>query len=57
LKDEMERQHLRVELHIYDGRGHGATVASFAPVARWRTPAVKDVVTFVNEVTGNHPPH
>jgi len=52
LKDEMLRQHLRVELHIYPHRGHGDTVASFAPVARWRTTAVKDVVTFVNEVTG-----
>ena len=50
LRDAMERQHLRVELHLYDGRGHGDTVASFAPVARWRTPAVKDVVTFVDEV-------
>jgi acetyl esterase/lipase len=57
LKDEMERQHLQVELHVYDGRGHGDTVASFAPVARWRTPAVKDVVAFVDEVTGNQPAH
>ena len=52
LKDEMLRQHLRVDLHIYPHRGHGDTVASFAPVARWRTSAVKDVVTFVNEVAG-----
>lgn len=56
LKDEMERQHLRVKLHIYKGRGHGATVASFAPVARWRTPAVKDVVAFVDEVTARAAP-
>jgi acetyl esterase/lipase len=52
LEHEMLRQHLRVELHIYPHRGHGDTVASFAPVARWRTTAVKDVVTFVNEVPG-----
>ncbi len=51
LRDAMLRQHLRVELHIYEHRGHGDTVASFAPVARWRTPAVKDVVAFVKEVT------
>jgi acetyl esterase/lipase len=51
LRDEMLRQHLRVELHIYEHRGHGDTVASFAPVLRWRTPAVKQVVEFVNEVT------
>jgi acetyl esterase/lipase len=53
LRDEMQRRHLRVELHIYNGRGHGDTVASFAPLARWRTPAVQDVVTFVEEVTGS----
>jgi acetyl esterase/lipase len=51
LRDEMLRQHLRVQLHIYQHRGHGDTVASFAPLARWRTPSVKDVVTFVDEVT------
>jgi acetyl esterase/lipase len=56
LKDEMERQHLRVELHIYNDRGHGDTIASFAPVARWRTPAVKDVVAFVYEEAGNRRP-
>jgi len=52
LADEMLRQHLSVELHIYPHRGHGDTVASFAPVARWRTTAVKDLVNFVKEVTG-----
>ena len=54
LKDEMERQHLRVQLRIYKDRGHGDTVASFAPVVRWRTPAVRDVVTFVESVTRSH---
>jgi acetyl esterase/lipase len=51
LRDKMLHDHLRVELHLYPHRGHGATVASFAPVARWRTPAVKETVEFVESVT------
>jgi len=51
LRDEMLHQHLRVELHIYQHRGHGDTVASFAPVARWRSPALKDTVAFIEDVT------
>ena len=47
LRDRMLHDHLRVELHLYPHRGHGATVASFAPIARWRTPAVKETVQFV----------
>lgn len=50
LRDEMLQRHLHVELHIYQHRGHGDTVASFAPVARWRSPAVKDAVTFIEDV-------
>jgi hypothetical protein len=30
-------------------------VASFAPVARWRTPALQDTITFINSVTGALP--
>jgi acetyl esterase/lipase len=52
LRDAMARDHLRVELHLYPHRGHGDTVASFAPVARWRTPALRDTVTFIDSVTG-----
>jgi acetyl esterase/lipase len=51
LRDEMLRQHLRVELHLYPHRGHGDTVASFAPIARWRTPALRDTIDFINSVT------
>jgi acetyl esterase/lipase len=51
LRDEMVRQHLPVELHLYPNRGHGVTVASFAPVLKWRTPAVKEVVDFVKKVS------
>lgn len=51
LRDVMLRAHLRVELHLYSHRGHGDTVASFAPIMRWRTPAVRDTVDFINSVT------
>ena len=52
LRDEMLRQNLRVDLHLYQHRGHGDTVASFAPIARWRTPAVRETVEFVDSITG-----
>ena len=52
LRDAMLRDHLRVELDLYPHRGHGDTVASFAPVTRWRTPALQDTLTFINSVTG-----
>ena len=52
LRDAMLRDHVRVELDLYPHRGHGDTVASFAPVARWRTPALQDTLTFINSVTG-----
>ena len=55
LRDAMSRDHLRVELHLYPHRGHADTVASFAPVARWRTPALQDTITFINSVTGTLP--
>jgi len=51
LQDAMLREHLRVELHLYPRRGHADTVAPFAPVMRWRTPAVQDTVDFINSVT------
>jgi acetyl esterase/lipase len=50
LRDALERNHVRVELHIYPHRGHGDTVASFAPLTRWRTPAVKQTVAFIQSV-------
>ena len=51
LQDVMLREHLRVELHLYSHRGHGDTVASFAPVLRWRTPALQDTLTFIDSLT------
>jgi acetyl esterase/lipase len=51
LRDVMLRDRLRVELHLYPHRGHGDTVASFAPVTRWRTPALKETLEFIGSVT------
>jgi acetyl esterase/lipase len=51
LCDSLESHHVRVELHLYPHRGHGATVAAFAPIARWRTPSVEETTAFINSVT------
>lgn len=50
LRDALVHQQVPVELHIYPHTGHGATVASFAPGAKWRTPALKQVTEFVRSV-------
>jgi acetyl esterase/lipase len=52
LRDTMLHDHLQVELHLYPHRGHADTVGSFAPIARWRTPAVKETLAFIHSVTG-----
>jgi acetyl esterase/lipase len=51
LRDAMLALHLRVELHLYEHRGHGDTVAPFAPIARWRSPALQDTLEFIRSVT------
>jgi acetyl esterase/lipase len=51
LRDAMLALHLRVELHLYEHHGHGDTVAAFAPVARWRSPALRDSIEFIRSVT------
>jgi acetyl esterase/lipase len=51
LRDAMLALHLRVELHLYEHHGHGDTVAPFAPIARWRSPALKDTLAFIESVT------
>jgi acetyl esterase/lipase len=50
LRDALSVKHVRVELILYPHRGHGATVASFAPVTRWLTPALRDTVGFVKSL-------
>jgi acetyl esterase/lipase len=51
LRDALKRQGVRAELHLYPHRGHGSTVASFALMARWSTPAVRDTTAFIKSVT------
>jgi acetyl esterase/lipase len=55
LRDMMLQDHRRVELHLYPHRGHADTVASFAPLARWRTTALKDTIEFIDSVTRTQP--
>jgi len=48
LRDALTRAHIPVELHLYPHRGHAATVASFALIARWHTPAFTEAVDFID---------
>jgi acetyl esterase/lipase len=52
LRDALMQAKVRVELHLFPHRGHGATVAPFALVARWHTPVVKEVAEFIRSVSG-----
>jgi acetyl esterase/lipase len=51
LRDALLRNHRQVELRLYPHRGHADTVAPFALIVRWRTPAVDDTVAFIESVT------
>lgn len=52
LRDALARDQVRVQLILYPKRGHGATVASFAPIAHWFTPpSLHDSVTFIRSLT------
>ncbi|HEY3784776.1 MAG TPA: alpha/beta hydrolase [Steroidobacteraceae bacterium] len=51
LRDTLLEKHVRAELRLYPHREHGDTVASFAPIARWRTPAVEDTVEFIRSLS------
>jgi acetyl esterase/lipase len=51
LKTALEQVHVKVELKIYPHRGHADTVASFAPIARWRDTALQDTVRFLTQVS------
>jgi acetyl esterase/lipase len=53
LKDALLKKNVRVDLHLYPHRGHADTVAPFALVARWRSPAVKDTIDFIESVTSH----
>ena len=52
LRDALKKVHVPVELELFPHRGHADTVASFAVMTRWRTPALQNVVEFVQAVSG-----
>jgi len=54
LRDALLSKHVRVELRLYPHRGHGDTVASFAALARWRTPALEDTLEFIGSLATEH---
>jgi acetyl esterase/lipase len=51
LRDALISQGVEVETHLYPGRGHPDTIASFTVVARSRTPALKQTLAFLGRIT------
>ena len=50
LRDALLAQGAFVETHLYPGRGHADTIASFTVVARYRTPALKQSLAFLDRI-------
>jgi acetyl esterase/lipase len=50
LRDALAAAGVPVELKLFSRRGHADTIASFAEVTRWRTPALQETVAFINRV-------
>jgi acetyl esterase/lipase len=50
LRDALLAQGAHVETHLYPGRGHADTIASFTVVARYRTPALKQTLGFLDRI-------
>jgi acetyl esterase/lipase len=50
LYEALMRAHVPVQLHLYPHRGHAATVAPFALLARWRSPALTDSLAFIDSL-------
>jgi len=50
LRDALVSHGVRVDLELYPGRGHSDTIASFARLARGRTPALEQSVRFVTSL-------
>jgi acetyl esterase/lipase len=48
LRAALAGAHVPVELHLYPHRGHASTVAGFALIARWRSPALRDTLAFID---------
>jgi acetyl esterase/lipase len=51
LSEDLESYHVSVESELYPKRGHADTIASFSLVARFRTPALEQTVSFLNRVS------
>jgi acetyl esterase/lipase len=51
LRDALLSHGVNVETHLYPGRGHADTAASFTLVARFRTPALEQTMAFLSRVT------
>jgi acetyl esterase/lipase len=57
LRDALRSQGVEVETHLYPGRGHADTIASFSVVARYRTPALAQTLAFLGRIpAGVRPP-
>jgi acetyl esterase/lipase len=57
LRAALVKAHVPVQVHLYPHRGHSDTIASFAAVARWWTPALQESVAFIRSVAGPVPVH
>jgi acetyl esterase/lipase len=51
LRAALATAHVPVQLELFAHRRHADTVASFAEITRWRTPALNDTVAFIRRVT------
>jgi hypothetical protein len=51
MRDALLSHGASVETHLYPGRGHADTAASFTLVARFRTPALEQTLAFLKRVT------
>jgi acetyl esterase/lipase len=56
MRDALLSRGAQVETHLYPGRGHADTIASFALVARFRTPSLDQTVNFLRRVTRKRAP-
>jgi dipeptidyl aminopeptidase/acylaminoacyl peptidase len=50
LRGTLLSQGAEVETHLYPGRGHADTIASFTVVARYRTPALEQTLAFLARI-------
>lgn len=55
LRDALLSQGVEVETHLYPGCGHADTIASFTLVVRYRTPALKQSLAFLDRISGKSP--